>query len=187
MRSFESAMRILVTGGAGFVGSHLCERLLLEGHDVLCVDNLYTGSKQNIDHLSAHPRFEFIRHDVTMPLYVEVDQIYNLACPASPVHYQRDPVQTLKTSVLGALNMLGLAKRLQCPDPAGIDQRGLRRSQGASPAGRILGPRQSRRPPGLLRRGQTLRGGSLQRLPPPAPRRNKDRPYLQHLRSADAP
>ena len=104
--------RILVTGGAGFLGSHLCEYLLAQGHDVLCVDNFYTGSKRNIAHLLAHPLFELLRHDITFPLYVEVDQIYNLACPASPVHYQNDPVQTTKTSVHGAINMLGLAKRL---------------------------------------------------------------------------
>ena len=105
--------RILVTGGAGFLGSHLCEYLLAQGHDVLCVDNFYTGSKRNIAHLLAHPRFELQRHDVTFPLYVEVDEIYNLACPASPVHYQNDPVQTTKTSVHGAINMLGLAKRVK--------------------------------------------------------------------------
>lgn len=106
-------MRILVTGGAGFIGSHLCERLLQEGHDVLCADNLFTGQKRNIFHLLDNKRFEFLRHDITWPLYVEVDQIYNLACPAAPVHYQRDPVQTTKTSVMGAINMLGLAKRLR--------------------------------------------------------------------------
>ncbi|HYK94602.1 MAG TPA: UDP-glucuronic acid decarboxylase family protein [Candidatus Dormibacteraeota bacterium] len=103
--------RVLVTGGAGFLGSHLCERLLAEGHDVLCVDNFYTGTKPNVAHLTSNPRFELMRHDVTFPLYVEVDEIYNLACPASPIHYQRDPVQTTKTSVHGAINMLGLAKR----------------------------------------------------------------------------
>ncbi|KJS70866.1 MAG: NAD-dependent dehydratase [Pseudomonas sp. BICA1-14] len=103
--------RIMVTGGAGFLGSHLCERLLREGNEVLCVDNFFTGSKRNIAHLLANPYFEIIRHDVTFPLYVEADEIYNLACPASPVHYQFDPVQTLKTSVHGAINMLGLAKR----------------------------------------------------------------------------
>jgi UDP-glucuronate decarboxylase len=102
---------IAVTGGAGFLGSHLCDRLLAEGHEVICVDNLFTGSKDNIRHLLDHDRFEFSRHDVTFPLYLEVDQIYNLACPASPVHYQYDPVQTTKTSVHGAINMLGLAKR----------------------------------------------------------------------------
>ena len=105
--------RVLVTGGAGFIGSHLCERLLAEGNDVLCVDNLYTGSKETIAHLMDDPYFEFLRHDVTFPLYVEVDEIYNLACPASPIHYQRDPVQTIKTSVHGAINMLGLAKRVK--------------------------------------------------------------------------
>jgi len=105
--------KVLVTGGAGFLGSHLCERLLAEGHDVLCVDNFFTGTKQNIMHLMGHPRFELLRHDVTFPLYVEVDEIYNLACPASPIHYQFDPVQTTKTSVHGAINMLGLAKRVK--------------------------------------------------------------------------
>ena len=105
--------RVAVTGGAGFLGSHLCERLLAQGCEVLCVDNFFTGSKANILHLMRHPSFELVRHDVTFPLYVEVDQIYNLACPASPVHYQWDPVQTTKTCVHGAINMLGLAKRLQ--------------------------------------------------------------------------
>jgi UDP-glucuronate decarboxylase len=105
--------RILVTGGAGFLGSHLCDRLLDDGHDVLAIDNFFTGSKRNIAHRLSHPYFELMRHDVTFPLYVEVDQIYNLACPASPVHYQHDPVQTTKTSVHGAINMLGLAKRLK--------------------------------------------------------------------------
>lgn len=104
--------KILVTGGAGFLGSHLCERLLYDGHDVLCVDNFFTGSKENIAHLMSNTYFEVMRHDVTFPLYVEVDEIYNLACPASPMHYQHDPVQTTKTSVHGAINMLGLAKRL---------------------------------------------------------------------------
>ncbi|MCR9184686.1 MAG: SDR family oxidoreductase [Halieaceae bacterium] len=111
MRS-PSRPRVLVTGGAGFLGSHLCERLLADGHDVLCVDNFFTGSRDNVLHLLGNPRFELLRHDVTFPLYVEVDQIYNLACPASPIHYQLDPVQTTKTSVHGAINMLGLAKRV---------------------------------------------------------------------------
>ncbi|HET7060319.1 MAG TPA: UDP-glucuronic acid decarboxylase family protein [Candidatus Saccharimonadales bacterium] len=105
--------RIMVTGGAGFIGSHLCQRLLNEGHEVLCVDNFFTGRRQNIHGLLDHKNFELMRHDITMPLYVEVDQIYNLACPASPVHYQFDPVQTTKTSVHGAINVLGLAKRLK--------------------------------------------------------------------------
>ena len=113
-REYNARKRILVTGGAGFLGSHLCDRLLALGHEVLCVDNLFTGTKQNIEHLRDHPNFEFMRHDVTFPLFVEVDEIYNLACPASPIHYQHDPVQTTKTSVHGAINMLGLAKRLGC-------------------------------------------------------------------------
>jgi UDP-glucuronate decarboxylase len=108
-----SRKRVLVTGGAGFIGSHLCERLLGQGHSVLCVDNYFTGTRDNIAHLLQHPQFEAMRHDVTFPLYVEVDEIYNLACPASPVHYQFDPVQTTKTSISGALNMLGLAKRVK--------------------------------------------------------------------------
>jgi UDP-glucuronate decarboxylase len=108
-------MRILVTGGAGFLGSHLCDRLLADGHEVLAVDNLYTGAKVNIAHNLQNPNFEFMRHDVTFPLFVEVDAIYNLACPASPVHYQKFPTQTIKTSVIGAINMLGLAKRLGIP------------------------------------------------------------------------
>jgi UDP-glucuronate decarboxylase len=107
--------RVLVTGGAGFIGSHLCEKLLEAGNEVLCVDNFYTGQRRNIAHLLDSPKFEVLRHDVTFPLYVEVDKIYNLACPASPVHYQFDPVQTTKTSVMGAINMLGLAKRLKVP------------------------------------------------------------------------
>ena len=105
--------KIMVTGGVGFLGSHLCRRLIREGHDVLAVDNSYTGTRKNVDDLLNHPRFELMRHDVTFPLYVEVDEIYNLACPASPIHYQNDPVQTTKTSVHGAINMLGLAKRLK--------------------------------------------------------------------------
>lgn len=112
-RLYDSRKRILVTGGAGFLGSHLIDRLLEQGHEIICADNLFTGTKRNIDHLHNHPRFEFMRHDVCFPLYVEVDEIYNLACPASPVHYQYDPVQTTKTSVHGAINVLGLAKRLK--------------------------------------------------------------------------
>jgi UDP-glucuronate decarboxylase len=113
-RLYDSRKRVLVTGGAGFLGSHLVDRLLKNGHEVLCTDNLFTGTKRNIEHLHSEARFEFIRHDVTFPLFVEVDEIYNLACPASPIHYQHDPVQTTKTSVHGAINMLGLAKRLRC-------------------------------------------------------------------------
>ena len=114
-RAYFEQKRVLVTGGAGFLGSHLCDRLIAAGHEVLCVDNLYTGTRRNIRHLLDNPAFEFLRHDITFPLYVEVDQIYNLACPASPIHYQHDPIQTTKTSVHGAINMLGLAKRLNVP------------------------------------------------------------------------
>ena len=113
MRKYNGRSQILVTGGAGFLGSHLCDRLIAQGNEVICADNFFTGSKRNIEHLLDHPHFELVRHDVTFPLYVEVDEIYNLACPASPVHYQHDPVQTTKTSVHGAINMLGLAKRLK--------------------------------------------------------------------------
>ena len=111
MKNYSNRTRTLVTGGAGFLGSHLCERLIAEGNDVICLDNFFTGSKDNVSRLMGNPHFELMRHDVTFPLYVEVDQIYNLACPASPIHYQHDPVQTTKTSVHGAINMLGLAKR----------------------------------------------------------------------------
>jgi UDP-glucuronate decarboxylase len=111
MRKYSTRKRVLVTGGAGFLGSHLCERLINDGHDVICLDNFFTGSKDNIAHLLSNPFFEVMRHDVTFPLYIEIDEIYNLACPASPTHYQYDPVQTTKTSVHGAINMLGLAKR----------------------------------------------------------------------------
>lgn len=113
MRNYNEVRRVLVTGGAGFLGSHLIDRLLERGDEVVCLDNLFTGTKKNIYHLLDHPRFEFMRHDVTFPVYLEVDQIYNFACPASPIHYQHDPVQTTKTSVHGAINMLGLAKRLK--------------------------------------------------------------------------
>ncbi|MEW5817625.1 MAG: NAD-dependent epimerase/dehydratase family protein, partial [Spirochaetota bacterium] len=113
MKNYDSTRRILVTGGAGFLGSHLCERLLNDGHEVLCVDNFFTGRRSNIAHLLSNPYFEVLRHDICFPLYVEVDEIYNLACPASPIHYQFDPVQTTKVSVHGSINMLGLAKRLK--------------------------------------------------------------------------
>ncbi len=113
MKSVSGKKQIAVTGGAGFLGSHLCERLLVEGHDVLCLDNFFTGTKDNIAHMIHEPKFELLRHDITFPIYLEVDEIYNLACPASPIHYQFDPVQTTKTSVHGVINMLGLAKRVK--------------------------------------------------------------------------
>lgn len=115
MRKYNDRQRVLVTGGAGFLGSHLIDRLLDRGDEVICLDNLFTGTKRNVEHLHGHPHFEFLRHDVTFPVYLEVDRIFNLACPASPIHYQHDPVQTTKTSVHGAINMLGLAKRLRVP------------------------------------------------------------------------
>lgn len=115
MRKYNDRQRVLVTGGAGFLGSHLIDRLLDRGDEVICLDNLFTGTKRNVEHLHGHPQFEFLRHDVTFPVYLEVDRIFNLACPASPIHYQHDPVQTTKTSVHGAINMLGLAKRLRVP------------------------------------------------------------------------
>ena len=117
--------RVLITGGAGFLGSHLSERLLKDGCDVICLDNFYSGTKDNIQHLLGNPHFELMRHDVTFPLYVEVDEIYNLACPASPIHYQRDPVQTTKTSVHGAINMLGLAKRTKAKIFSSFNKRSL--------------------------------------------------------------
>jgi UDP-glucuronate decarboxylase len=141
----SAPQRILVTGGAGFIGSHLCRRLIDLGHEVLAVDNFSSSSRRNLYDLLTEPRFEFVRHDVTFPLYVEVDQIYHLACPASPVHYQRDPVQTTKTCVVGSLNMLGLAKRLGAPVLL----------SSTSAAGVVLGQREPDRPAFLLRRGQT--------------------------------
>ena len=178
--------RILVTGGAGFLGSHLCERLLERGDDVVCVDNFFTGTKRNIVHLLGDKRFELMRHDVTFPLYVEVDEIYNLACPASPIHYQHDPVQTTKTSVHGAINMLGLAKRAAREDPPGLDVGGLWRPRRASAARGILGPRQPDRPALLLRRGQALRRDAVLRLLAPAPAAHQGGAHLQHLRAAHA-
>ena len=115
VHNYSANRRVLVTGGAGFVGSHLIDRLIEQGDEVLCVDNLFTGAKANVAHLLTHPRFEFMRHDICFPLFVEVDAIFNLACPASPIHYQHDPVQTTKVSVIGSINMLGLAKRIGVP------------------------------------------------------------------------
>src|SRR4029079_1850147 len=131
-------MRILVTGGAGFIGSHLCERLLDEGNEVLCLDNFFTGQRENILQLLDNPRFEVLRHDVIEPILLEVDQIYNLACPASPIHYQYNPVKTVKTCVLGTLNILGLDKRVPRPHPPGFDIRSLWQPAGTSAAGRVL-------------------------------------------------
>ena len=118
----SSIKRILVTGGAGFLGSHLCERLVAEKHDVICLDNFFTSQKTNVEHLLDEPNFELIRHDITQPIFLEVDEIYNLACPAAPGHYQYNPIKTMKTSVMGAINTLGLAKTLPCKNIAGIHE-----------------------------------------------------------------
>ncbi len=143
-------MRILVTGGAGFLGSHLCERLLGEGHDVICLDNFFTGSKDNIIHLMDSHRFELVRHDITEPILLEVDRIYNLACPASPVHYQYNPVKTTKTSVMGCINMLGLAKRVKARILQASTSEVYGDPTGPSPEGRLLGQCQPDRDPQLL-------------------------------------
>ena len=148
--AIATAKRVLVTGGAGFLGSHLCERLLGQGHEVLCVDNFFSSNRHNIAHLLGNPRFELMRHDITFPLYVEVDEIFNLACPASPVHYQFDPVQTTKTSVVGAINMLGLAKRLKVKILQASTSEIYGDPSRASADGRILGQRQSDRLPIVL-------------------------------------
>ena len=169
LKNYSLRKRVLVTGGAGFLGSHLCERLLAEGADVLCVDNFFTGARANIEHLLPNPRFEFLRHDVTFPLYVEVDEIYNLACPASPVHYQFDPVQTTKTSVIGAINMLGLAKRTKARILQASTSEVYGDPTGASAARKLLGSREPDRPAKLLRRRQALRRDVVLRLPAPAP------------------
>ena len=178
--------RILVTGGAGFLGSHLCERLLDAGNDVLCVDNYFTGTKHNIAACLGNPHFELMRHDVTFPLYVEVDEIYNLACPASPVHYQHDPVQTTKTSVHGAINMLGLAKRVR----AKIFQASTSEVYGDPTVHpQVESYRGNVNPIGtarLLRRGQALRRDAVLRLSPPAQAAHQGGAHLQHLRPAHA-
>ena len=142
--------RILVSGGAGFIGSHLCTRLINEGHDVICLDNFFTGSKDNIIHLMDNHHFEVVRHDVTYPYSAEVDEIYNLACPASPIHYQHDPIQTAKTSVMGAINMLGLAMRLDAKILQGFYERGIWRSNRSSATGKLLGKCESGGIPVLL-------------------------------------
>ena len=167
--------RVLVTGGAGFLGSHLCERLLAEGCEVLCVDNYFTGSRDNIAAMLSNPSFEALRHDITLPLYVEVDQIYNLGCPASPIHYQFDPVQTIKVSVHGAINMLGLAKRVEHPfsrhQPAKCTA-----IPGCIRKRRTIGATSTRSGPArLLRRGQALRRDVVLRLPTPARYADQDR------------
>ena len=182
----KDTMRILVTGGAGFLGSHLCDRLIRDGHEVICMDNFFTGRKENIAHLMDHARFELIRHDVVDPFKVEVDQIFNLACPASPVHYQYNPIKTVKTSVMGAINCLGLAKRLK----ARVFQASTSEIYGdphrPPPDRGLLGQRQHHRSAILLRRGQALCRDPVLRLPPGERPGYPGHPYLQHLRTAHA-
>ena len=172
--------RILVTGGAGFLGSHLCERLLERGADVVCVDNFFTGAKRNIAHLIGTKRFELVRHDVTFSLYIEVDEIYNLACPASPIHYQHDPVQTTKTSVHGAINMLGLAKRLR----ARILQASTSEVYGDPNVN--IGATSIRSAPDPATTKANAARDPVLRLLAPAPAAHQGGAHLQHLRSAHA-
>lgn len=148
--------RILISGGAGFIGSHLCERLLDEGNDVICIDNYFTGHKSNIRHLLKHPNFEVIRHDIIYPYMAEVEEIYNLACPASPIYYQHDPVKTTQTSVIGAMNMLGHGALQPRQGLAGFDLGSIRRPAGTSADRGLLGTRESAGAALVLRRGQTL-------------------------------
>ena len=179
--------RVLVTGGAGFLGSHLCDRLIADGHEVVCLDNFFTGTRANIEHLLPHPRFELVRHDVEHPLTMEVDEIYHLACPASPVHYQRNPVRTIRSAVLGTLHLLEVARECHARILHRLDLRGVRRSRRAPTARVVLGAREPHRPARLLRRGETLRRVArrgLRRATRPA---GAHRPHLQHLRAAAAP
>jgi nucleoside-diphosphate-sugar epimerase len=179
--------RVLVTGGAGFLGSHLCERLLNDGHEVLCVDNFFSSTRSNIIHLLDYRNMELMRHDVTFPPYVEVDEIFNLACPASPIHYQFDPVQTTKTSVIGAINMLGLAKRVKAKILQASTSEVYGDPAGSSSDGGILGQRQPDRPEVLLRRGKTVRGDPILRLSEAAQYADQSRTDLQYLWSTYAP
>ena len=178
--------RILVTGGAGFLGSHLCERLVAAGHDVICLDNFFTSQKSNVAHLIGRPNFELIRHDVTVPIFLEVDQIYNLACPAAPGHYQYNPIKTVKTSVHGRDQRAGHGQTLPGARAAGVHERGLRRPGDPSAAGNVSRERQSARTAGLLRRGQAGGGNAVHGLLPHEPRRHPDRADLQYLRTAHA-
>ena len=178
---------VLVTGGAGFLGSHLCERLLARGDEVICLDNFFTGRKANIAHSLSNPRFELIRHDIVHPVFVEADQIYNLACPASPPHYQFNPIKTIKTSTVGMVNMLGLAKRCR----ARLFQASTSEVYGDPEVhpqtGGILGARQSDRTAKLLRRREARRRITVHELPPRAQARSPHRPHLQYLWAADGP
>ena len=164
----DSLKRVLVTGGAGFLGSHLCDRLVAQGHDVICLDNFFTSQKNNVAHLLGKPNFELIRHDVTEPITLEVDQIYNMACPASPVHYQYNPIKTMKVSVHGRDQHARHGQAHRRPHPAGLDERGLRRSRPPSStrSPRLPRQRQPDRHPRVLRRGQARRRDAVLRLPP---------------------
>ena len=179
--------RILVTGGAGFLGSHLCERLVADGHDVICLDNFFTSQKTNVGHLLARPNFELIRHDITLPIWLEVDEIYNLACPAAPGHYQYNPIKTMKTSVLGAIHVLGMAKRCRAKVLQASTSEVYGDPQVHPQPESYRGCGQSDRAAGLLRRGQAGRRDALHGLPPRQRRQRADRADLQHLRAADAP
>ena len=185
MARYPDYTQTLVTGGAGFLGSHLCDRLLERPGNVICLDNFFTGSRHNVAHLLDNPRFELIRHDVTFPIYVEVDEIYNLACAASPVHYQFDPVQTTKSSVHGAINMLGLARRTRArscrPRPAKFMA-----ARTCIRSARLLGTCQPNWPASLLRRRQALRGNPLLRLLPSIQFADQGGPHIQHLRPPHA-
>ena len=182
-------MRILVTGGAGFLGCHLCDRLLAEGHDVIAMDNLITGSTDNIAHLAGNRRFQFIHHDVTDYIYLKgpLDAILHFASPASPIDYLELPIQTLKVGSLGTHNALGLALAKERALPAGLHLRSLRRPAGPPAAGELLGQRQPDRPARRLRRGQALRRGDDHGLSPHPRRGHAHRAHLQHLRPAHAP
>ena len=179
--------RVLISGGAGFLGSHLADKLLDRGYQVLCVDNFFTGTRRNIEHLLDHKRFELLRHDITHPLFVEVDEIFNLACPASPIHYQKDPVQTTKTSVIGAINMLGLAKRLKIKILQASTSEVYGDPSVHPQPETYWGQRQPNRSALLLRRGQALRRDPVLRLLAAASPADQGRPHLQHLRPAHPP
>ena len=184
----RGATRVLVTGAAGFLGSHLCDRLLRtsDNIDVLGVDSFFSGARANLAHLKAHPRFDLLAHDVTRPLYAEVDYIYNLACPASPAHYQFDPVHTMKTSVLGAINLLGLAKRTHARILQASTSEVYGNPDRLAAARELPRQRQLLRPARLLRRGQARRRNAVLRLPAHARRRYAHRAHLQHLRAPHA-
>lgn len=176
--------KILVTGGAGFIGSHLCERLLADGHEVVAVDNFVTGNRQNVEHLLHNPQFHLIRHDITFPYFEEVDCIYNLACPSAPVYYMHDPVMALKTSLVGSINVLEVAKRDAGPHRTRLLLESIRPDPVGPRPGRVPRQREPGRRTQRLRRGQTRRRIAFYGLPQPVRRRHADRPAVQRLRPA---